>query len=658
VFALDPARGLARWTYDAHIDLHGDYGDFATRGVSTWLDGAAAAGASCRRRIFLATVDARLIALDAATGRPCADFGAAGTVALERALRHQPHYPGEYEVTSPPAVVGDLVIVGSAIADNHRTDAPDGMVRAFDARSGRERWRWDPVTPTQNIGAANAWSVISVDAAHDLVFIPVGSASPDFYGGERLGDNRWANAVVALRASTGKFVWGFQVVHHDLWDLDVPAQPVLFTLRRDGKNVPALAQVTKMGHVFILDRLTGVPLFPVEERAVPASDVPGEMASPTQPFPPAAFRLVPESLPPADAWGPSPDAQAQCRDRLGALRSEGIFTPPSLKGTAVYPGNLGGGNWSAAAVDEARGLLLVPTNHLPFIITLVPRDGLMAAHDAHPGSEVGRQLGTPYAMLRDPFLGPDHVPCSPPPWGTLTALDLTAGTVKWQVPLGSAPWLAQLPGAGQWGSLNIGGAMVTAGGLVFIAATWDHHLRALDVETGRELWSAALPVGAYAMPMTYAVDGRQFVVISAGGHDRLDPSGLGDYVLAFTMGGAGAPALDTAAHSAAGSFSGEIRTGEDRHPAHFTLRANGDSLIGEFDITDPLAAGTVSGRQRGDTVVFTAPFHSSEKKCDGAFAGRGEIADGGRLFVGRVLLTGPCSGTPPDSGTFGVWRHR
>jgi hypothetical protein len=210
--------------------------------------------------------------------------------------------------------------------------------------------------------------------------------------------------------------------------------------------------------------------------------------------------------------------------------------------------------------------------------------------------------------------------------------------------------------------------MATAGGLVFIAATWDHHLRAIDVETGRELWSAALPVGGYAMPMTYAVNGRQYVVIAAGGHDRLDPNGMGDYVLAFTLGGSGAPALDTAAHSAAGTFGGEIRTGDDRHPAHFTLRASGDSLVGEFDITDPVAQGTVSGRQTGDTIVFTAPpltagssplsaFHSSEKKCDGVFAGRGELADGGRLFVGRVLLTGPCSGTPPDSGSFGVWRR-
>ncbi len=256
VIALDPARGRERWRYDPRVDLHGDYGDFTNRGVSTWLDSRGGPGAACRRRIFVATVDARLIGLDAATGRPCADFGAAGTVDLTRDLRNAPEYAGEYEVTSPPAVVGDLVIVGSAVADNHRVNAPNGVVRAYDARTGRERWSWDPIARAPGMpGAANAWSVFSADPERDLVFVPIGSASPDFYGGARAGDNRWANSVVALRASTGQFVWGFQVVHHDLWDDDVPAQAVLLTLRRGARAIPAVAVGTKMGHVFILDRL-------------------------------------------------------------------------------------------------------------------------------------------------------------------------------------------------------------------------------------------------------------------------------------------------------------------------------------------------------------------------------------------------------------------
>jgi quinoprotein glucose dehydrogenase len=636
--------------------------------VAAWRDSAAASGTACARRIFLATVDSRLLALDAATGRLCAGFGAGGTVDLQRDVLHQPEYLGEYEVTSPPAIAGDLVIVGSAIADNHRTNAPSGVVRAFDARSGRERWNFDPIPRTadapgretwqgrsaDSTGAANAWSVISVDAAHDLVFIPVGSASPDFYGGERLGQNRWADAVVALRASTGKFVWGFQVVHHDIWDDDVPAQPVLFTLHRNGKDIPALAQVTKMGHVFVFDRLTGTPLFPVAERPVPKSDVAGEQAWPTQPFPPPAFRLVPESLPPSDAFGTSPVLAAGCRDVIAHSRSEGIFTPPSLQGTVVYPGNVGGSNWSAAVVDERRGVLITPVNRLPFLITLIPRDQLHSAYMAQPESEYGRQTGTPFAMRRDPFLAPNHVPCAPPPWGSLIALDLNAGTVKWSVPLGTVPWLTD-SAAKNWGSLNIGGAMATAGGLVFIAGTWDHHLRAFDEASGKELWSAPLPVGAHAMPMTYEAGGRQYVVVVAGGHDRLDP-GMGDYVLAFTLSGPGAPRPDSATYSAAGDYAGDIRSG-DLHVTTMSLRAAGDSLVGSYEFTNPKGSGSVTAHQVGNTVTFTAPFRAPEKSCDGTMTGRGEMADGGRLFVGRILITGACSGTPPDSATFGLWRR-
>ncbi len=494
VIALDPARGRARWRYDPRVDLHGDYGDFANRGVSTWLDPRRGRGAPCRRRIFVATVDARLIAVDAATGRPSADFGAAGAVDLTHDLLNAPEYAGEYEVTSPPAVVGDLVIVGSSVADNHRVNAPNGAVRAYDARTGRERWSWDPIARAPGMpGAANAWSVLSADPGRDLVFVPIGSASPDFYGGARAGDNRWANSVVALHASTGRFVWGFQVVHHDLWDDDVPAQPVLVTLRRGGRAIPAVAVGTKMGHVFLLDRVRGTPLFPVEERPVPPSDVPGEQAWPTQPFPADPFRLVPARITADDAFGVTPEGRDQCRALIASLRAGPIFTPPSLQGTIIFPGNIGGLNWSGMAVDERRGLLIAPTNRLAMIVTLVPRDHLHAAHMAHPDVEVGVQNGTPFGMLRDVLMTQDRVPCNPPPWGTLTALELSGPRLKWQTPLGYFPRLADVPEARAWGSVNLGGALVTAGGLVFIAGTFDQYLRAFDEETGQELWSAPLP---------------------------------------------------------------------------------------------------------------------------------------------------------------------
>jgi quinoprotein glucose dehydrogenase len=364
VVALEPATGVERWKFDGPVRFgYDDYGDFANRGVAVWADRTARG--ACALRVFVATVNARLIALDGHTGRPCADFGRDGAVDLTAGLRHRPEFHWEYGVTSPPIVVRDLVILGSAVSDNHRTDAPDGVVRAFDVHSGALKWSFDPIPreanqpgydswigPTaHNTGGANAWSIFSADTARDLVFVPTGSASPDFYGGERRGDNRYANCVIALRASTGAVVWAFQVVHHDLWDYDVPAQPALFTWTDEERHVPAVAVATKMGHLFILDRLTGHPLIPVTERPVPPSDVPGEQASPTQPFPPPMFRLAPESLSVQDAFGVTDSARAACRARIAALRFQGIFTPPSLQGTILWPGNIGGMNWSGVSVD-------------------------------------------------------------------------------------------------------------------------------------------------------------------------------------------------------------------------------------------------------------------------------------------------------------------
>jgi quinoprotein glucose dehydrogenase len=298
VFALDPSTGVQRWRYDAKVDPALEFGDFTSRGVSTWLDAEVAAAAPCRRGIILATIEARLIALDAEAGRPCAGFGEGGTVDLRRGLRNPPDFTKEYEVTSPPAVVKGLIVVGSGVADNGRTDAASGEVRAYDARTGELRWTWNPVPadssdpgwPTwqgpaaHRTGAANAWSVIAADPERDLVFVPTGSASPDYYGGERRGANLYANSLVALRASTGERVWHFQVVHHDLWDYDVASPPALATLSKDGREIPVVLQTTKTGQLFVLNRETGEPVFPVVERPAPKSTVPGEEAWPTQPF--------------------------------------------------------------------------------------------------------------------------------------------------------------------------------------------------------------------------------------------------------------------------------------------------------------------------------------------------------------------------------------
>ncbi len=670
VSALDPRTGAERWTYDPGVDLHGSYGDFANRGVSTWFDAAAPAGTVCRRRIFIGTVDARLIALDGATGRPCDDFGSHGTVDLTHDLLNAPEEPGEYEVTSPPAVVGGLVIVGSSIGDNNRLDAPNGVVRAYDARSGGEKWSWDPIPRTpgapgydtwrgtyaHQTGGANAWSVLSADTARDLVFVPVGSASPDFYGGERLGDNHYANSVVALRASTGQVVWAFQVVHHDLWDYDVPAQPVAFMLHRGGKDIPALAVATKMGHLFILDRATGQPLVPVEERPVPASDVPGEVVSPTQPFPPPAYRFVPESLSAADAWGVTPERKEQCRTWIASLRSEGIFTPSSLRGSIHYPGHLGGFNWSGVSIDERDGLLVAPVNRLAMVVTLIPRDSIRAMRRAHPGVEINGQRGTPYGMMRQTLLGSDGLPCSPPPWGELVAFDLAHGAVRWRVPFGYLRGMADKPGGRALGSLSIGGVLVTAGRLVFAAGSLDEHFRAYDLETGREVWSTPLPAAGHALPMTYMADGRQYVVIAAGGHDRLGPDRLGDDLIAYALPGARGAGLDTLPRDLAGAWKGELRINDsDRHPTTLTLRTAGDSLVGEATADNGQITGPVVAHARGSAFSLTLAFTYSAKHCGGTITGSGAQANAGTLLEGELRVESTCA-DGPESGIFSLRR--
>ena len=530
VIALDPRTGAKLWEHDVKLDRARNYSEVTSRGVSAWRDPMSAPAAACRLRIFMGTLDARLVALDGETGTPCGGFGVNGEVDLTRGVDLRDL--GQYQMTSAPAIAGDLVIVGSSIGDNRAVDVERGIVRAFDARSGALRWSWDPIPwashTTPRTGAGNAWSTLSVDAERGLVFVPTGSPSTDHYGGIRKGDNRWANSVVALRAATGELVWGFQVVHHDLWDYDVASQPTLFAWK-DG--TPAIAITTKMGRVFVLDRLTGAPLIPVEERAVPKSDVPGEDASPTQPF--SGISVVPDRLTASDAWGATADDLKWCREKIAASRSEGIFTPPSFQGTVVFPGFVGGVNWGSSAYDPERRLLFMNTNRLPFVLRLIPRDKLAAEFAQLPQSgavrgELAPQTGTPYGMHRAPLLAPGGLPCNAPPWGTVAAVDLFAGDKRWDVPLGT--WV---PGMAT-GTLNLGGPIVTAGGLVFTAAAMDDRLRAFDAETGKELWSFALPAGGQATPMTYSIAGKQYLVIAAGGHGKIGTK-LGDYVLAFTL---------------------------------------------------------------------------------------------------------------------------
>ena len=557
VIALDPVTGTERWRFDPQVDRSLWFGDFASRGVSYWQDDASARDAPCAARIFVATIDTRLIALDARTGQPCAGFGSGGSVQLKNGLRNAPGFPSEYEETSPPAIVNGLVIVGSAVADNSRIDAASGEVRAFDARTGALRWTWDPVPqdPSEpghatwigpnalRTGAANAWSAIAADPSRDLVFVPTSSASVDYFGGERKGQNLYANSIVALRASTGARVWHFQTVHHDLWDYDNASPPALVDVERGGRVIAAVVQTTKTGQLFVLDRETGVPIFPVSERPVPGSDVPGEEPWPTQPVS-SLPALSPQSISIDEIWGATPEDLAWCRARAQALRNDGTFTPPSVRGTLVLPSNVGGAHWGGVSFDPERQLVIVPTNRIAAVITLIPRESYEATRARETkgeriGVEYADMRGTPYWMKREVFLSPNGSLCTPPPFGALVAVSLRTGRIAWTTPLGTTEGLERIGvrvPADVKGMINLGGPMTTAGGLVFIGAATDAYFRAFDVETGAELWKAKLPAAGKATPMTYrGADGRQYVVIAAGGDGKA--FGKSDEIVAYALPG-------------------------------------------------------------------------------------------------------------------------
>ena len=507
--ALDAETGAEIWKFDPQEGSAKPRQYFQHRGVAYWQsrDGS-------DRRILYGTFDGRLISLDAMTGKPCAGFGKGGTVDLRSGLEGD--QPGtEYSVTSAPTIYEDLVITGAAVPE-FPSKGPSGMVRAFDVRTGKLAWTFHTIPRPGETGhetwdgdawkgrtGANVWSTMSVDVERGLVFLPIGSASYDFYGADRKGADLFSNSLVALEAATGKLVWHYQMVHHDIWDYDMPAQPVLIAVLRDGKKIPAVAQVTKMGFVFILDRLTGKPLFPVEERPVPKSEVPGEASWPTQPFPLKPPPLVRQVFAESDISDVPPDAKSYCAELFHSLEHHGLYSPYNLRMTLIVPGTLGGGNWSGGSYDSASGYLFVNVNELGAIGELEPQaEG--APEKYRRNSEHGE-----YARFWD-----EHErPCQKPPWGTLNAIDVNSGEIVWKVPLGTVDGLP-----GKTGTPNLGGSIVT-NGLVFIGAATDRKFRAFDAKTGRELWAAELEANAHATPVTYLgkKSAKQFVAIAAGG---------------------------------------------------------------------------------------------------------------------------------------------
>ncbi len=537
VIALDPGSGEPRWDFDPGIDRRGDR-PFRCRGVSYYEETRVPRGEPCRHRLYLGTHDRKLWAIDAADGRPCADFGDRGEVVL---YGEEGYVPGDVSNSSAPAVANGVVVVGSTVIDFVRATTPRGTVKAFDTLSGQPLWRFDPLEGNPQSGSANVWAPMSIDEDNGLIFLPTSAASPDYYGAERHGDGRYANSIVALDLASGELRWHFQHVRHDLWDYDTPAQPILFQWRKNGASLPALAQLTKQGFVFVLNRLTGESLWEITEQPVPPSAIPGERAATHQPKPIAPPQLLDPFLMPEDAWGLTPLDRGHCRDQLAALNNLGLFTPVSEEPTLMYPGSLGGPNWGGGALLGDSGTLLVNVNNVPFTGRLVPAADRAAAGDSgdHPPHGHSMQVtmrGTPYTIqigFLQSFLG---IPCNAPPWGKLVAVDLQGGTILWETALGSVHEMGPVtaPFHIEWGTPNLGGGVGTAGGLFFIGATMDRQIRAFDVTNGETLWQYTLPVDATATPMTYRYRGRQYVVINAGGH-HMYARGYGDYLYAFAL---------------------------------------------------------------------------------------------------------------------------
>ncbi|MGR9427337.1 glucose/quinate/shikimate family membrane-bound PQQ-dependent dehydrogenase [Rhizobium leguminosarum] len=543
--ALDAKTGKEKWKYDANSGMNPDRQHQTCRGVTYYANPTVAAGQPCAERVYLPTSDARLIALDAADGKVCTSFADQGVLHLETGMRYNP--AGYYYSTSPPVAVAGKIIVGGAVNDNYSTEEQSGVIRAFDINTGALVWNWDsgnpdvttPITEgqTYTTNSPNSWSVFSVDETLGMVYIPLGNQVPDQLGINR-SDNveKFSSSIVALDIATGQLRWVRQTVHHDLWDMDVPAQPALIDLtKQDGTVVPALVGPTKQGDLYVLDRRSGEPIIPVKEIPAPGGAVSGDHTSPTQPISDLTFS--PEPLQEKDMWGVSLFDQLACRIDFHRYYYEGRYTPPSLKGTIVYPGNFGTFNWGSVAVDPERQIMFGMPTYLAFTSRLVPASDIPPRGQDEKGSEQGlnRNDGAPYGVFMGPFLGLLKIPCQAPPWGYVAGVDLRTGKIAYMHKNGTVRDMTPLPLPFKVGVPGIGGPMLTKGGVAFLGAAVDNYLRAYDVTNGRELWQARLPAGGQATPMTYETDdNKQYVVMVAGGHGSVGTT-PGDYVIAYTL---------------------------------------------------------------------------------------------------------------------------
>ena len=556
LFALDAATGKEKWKFDPQLKYNPTFQHITCRGVS-YHETAAAAGAAgdaapamCARRIILPVNDGRLFALDAETGKPCPDFANNGELNLQSNMPYAT--PGHYEPTSPPVITDKVIVVAGAVTDNYSNREPSGVIRGFDVNSGKLLWAFDPGAKDPNAipadehhfvpNSPNSWAPAAYDAKLDIVYLPMGVSTPDIWGGDRTPEmERYASGLLALNASTGKLAWFYQTVHHDLWDMDVPAQPTLADITdKSGKKVPVIYVPTKTGNIFVLNRTNGELVVPAPEKPVPQGPAKGDRLSPTQPFSELTFRPE-KKLTGADMWGATIYDQLVCRVMFHSLRYEGTFTPPSEQGTLVFPGNLGMFEWGGLAVDTDREIAIANPIALPFVSKLIPRgpgnpieppEGDKGGSGTESG--VQPQYGVPFGVTLNPFLSPFGLPCKQPAWGYISAVDLKTNDIVWKKRIGTVRDSSPLPLPFKMGMPMLGGPVTTAGNVFFIGATADNYLRAFSVTNGEKLWEARLPAGGQATPMTYEVNGKQYVLIYAGGHGSFGTK-LGDYVVAYAL---------------------------------------------------------------------------------------------------------------------------
>jgi quinoprotein glucose dehydrogenase len=556
--ALDGATGKEKWRFNPELKSDPSFQHVTCRGVSYFeTDAARQARASnnmaslpmCSRRVLLPVNDGRLFELDANTGKPCPGFAANGVLDLQHL---QPvKTPGQYEPTSPPIVTSKVIVMAGSVEDNYQNHEPSGVIRGFDVETGKLLWAFDPGAHDPNAipddqhsftpNSPNSWAPAAYDPQLDLVYLPMGVTTPDIWGGDRTPDQeRYASGLLALNASTGKLAWFYQTVHHDLWDMDLPAQPTIADIKdANGNIVPAIYAPAKTGNIFVLDRRNGHLIVPAPETPVPQGAAKGDHVSPTQPYSELTFRPQ-KHLTGADMWGATMFDQLVCRVIFHKLRYEGPFTPPSEQGTLVFPGNLGMFEWGGLAVDTDRSLAIANPIALPFVSKLIPRGPKNpiepASGAAGSGTESGiqPQYGVPFGVTLNPFLSPIGLPCKQPAWGYVAALDLTTNKVVWKKRIGTTRDSSPIPIGFKMGMPMLGGPMTTAGHVFFIGATADNYLRAFSTDNGNELWNARLPAGGQATPMTYEANGKQYVLIAAGGHGSFGTK-LGDYVIAYAL---------------------------------------------------------------------------------------------------------------------------